>query len=117
MLASSRLPKAACGRRALHARRPSCSIRSSRVTVASVASPVPEGTKVKVTADVTISHVARLGDYSLKGQEGEVMKDVSVHKDQPTNATMPLRCKFVINNDGADVKVIAHLAEDEVEML
>lgn len=75
------------------------------------------GTKIRVKESVTVSHYAKLGDCDLNGMEGEVVLDVSVHKGSPTSATLPLRCQFFVPHDGTDVKVIAHLDRNEVDIL
>lgn len=77
---------------------------------------IEAGSKIRVTADVTVYHVPKMPNYNLKGKEGEVLDCVSLFKGKQISANLPYKCQFIEQGeDGKEKKINAHLAADEIE--
>uniref|UniRef100_A0A061S417 Intraflagellar transport protein ift122 n=1 Tax=Tetraselmis sp. GSL018 TaxID=582737 RepID=A0A061S417_9CHLO len=91
-----------------------CKRDTRRVTNTRVFASISEGTRVRVKTSVKVYHVPKTkgAETELEGKEGVVAAVVSTYKGEPTSATLPVRVKFE-----EPVKFIAHLDEDELEIL
>ncbi|GAB4820747.1 hypothetical protein N2152v2_007793 [Parachlorella kessleri] len=78
-----------------------------------------DGVRVKVATPVTVFHVGKFKKgLSLEGLEGTVLSDESQYKGQKLSANLPWKVQFSVPGpEGKDVKVIAHLAEDELQVV
>lgn len=90
--------------------------RSSRI--ASVVScEYAQGAKVRVTSPVKVYHVGKFKEgLELQGMEGVVQGDARKGDGIELSATLPWKVQFAAPGpDGKEVKVIAHLDDDEIE--
>lgn len=78
--------------------------------VAVVTAALAEGSRVKVTGPVKVFHAAKHPNgLELQGLEGTVKMDVTQFKGKVLSAVMPYRVEFMVDKDGSQVKVLAHL--------
>jgi hypothetical protein len=49
--------------------------------------------------------------------QGTVVKNVAVFKDKHLSPNLPYKVQFELDNGGSPVKLIAHLSEDEVDVV
>ncbi|KAI3436639.1 hypothetical protein D9Q98_006055 [Chlorella vulgaris] len=91
-----------------------------------VAAQLAEGARIKVTAPIKVYHVGKFkAGLDLEGMEGVVLQpNVGDFKHQDgkqheLSATLPVKVQFAVPapDGGKDVKVIAHLADNELEAL
>ncbi|KAI7845848.1 hypothetical protein COHA_000582 [Chlorella ohadii] len=83
------------------------------------------GSRIRVTAPVKVYHVAKFKEgLDLQGREATVLKpdvrDYKHHdgKKHELSANLPVQVQFQVDGpDGKVIKVLAHLAEDEIEAL
>ncbi|KAL4457686.1 hypothetical protein ABPG75_012551 [Micractinium tetrahymenae] len=86
-----------------------------------------EGSRVRVTAPVKVFHVPKYkAGLDLQGKEGTVVQanvcDYKHHdgKQHQLSANLPVKVQFLVpppSGEGKEIKVLAHLADDEVEAL
>ncbi|KAK3235939.1 hypothetical protein CYMTET_53890 [Cymbomonas tetramitiformis] len=74
---------------------------------------VEAGTRVKVTAPITVFHVPKTkgAPTLLTGCEGEVVKKI----DESISAVQPFQVRVEVETEAGPVKVLAHFAEEEIE--
>lgn len=78
------------------------------------------GSRVKVASPVKVWHVGKFKEgLSLEGLEGVIQANVTEYKGEILSANLPWKIQFSVPapDGGKDVKVIAHLAEDEIQAL
>ncbi|KAL3643517.1 hypothetical protein CASFOL_014332 [Castilleja foliolosa] len=79
------------------------------------------GSKVRVNVPLKVYHVPKVPEVDLTGKTGVLKQYVGVHKGKRISANLPYKVEFVIEEvlgrDGKPVKFLAHLKEDEFELL
>lgn len=86
-----------------------------------------EGSRVRVTAPIKVFHAPKYkAGLDLQGKEGVVVQpnvcDYKHHDGQKhqLSANLPVKVQFLVpppSGEGKEIKVLAHLAENEVEAL
>jgi hypothetical protein len=70
---------------------------------------IPEGTKVKVTAEVKVFHAPKRAEgLDLQGKQGVVVKNVNYHKGKHLSANAPYKVQIDLE-DGGKGKFFVHL--------
>lgn len=111
---------APAGRRVGQGRPASRASRPPRSSVNGAQAELQPGARVRVASPIRVYHVGKFGKegLDLQGREGVVQGNVAEWKGQTLSANTPWKTLFMVKGpDGNDVKVIAHLAEDELEQL
>lgn len=76
------------------------------------------GARVKVTQPITVHHVGKFkSGLNLQGMSGKVIGDVRQYEGKELSANLPWKVEFEVENEGGTVKVVAHLNEDEIEVV
>lgn len=70
---------------------------------------IPEGTKVKVTAEVKVFHAPKRAEgLDLQGMEGVVVKNINDYKGKHLSANAPYKVQIDLG-DGGKPKFFVHL--------
>eukprot|EP00271_Cylindrocystis_brebissonii_P015513 TRINITY_DN38422_c0_g1_i1.p1 TRINITY_DN38422_c0_g1~~TRINITY_DN38422_c0_g1_i1.p1 ORF type:complete len:181 (+),score=14.80 TRINITY_DN38422_c0_g1_i1:74-616(+) len=98
------------------------SVTRSQVAVDLGGSPSSEhkagvGNRIKVTVPLKVYHVPKVPEFNLEGLEGEVKEVLGQWKGKPVSANLPLKVQFETEVDGKTTKFVAHLKDDEFEVL
>ncbi|GFP87764.1 ferredoxin-thioredoxin reductase variable chain [Phtheirospermum japonicum] len=79
------------------------------------------GSKVRVKVPLKVYHVPKVPEVDLMGRIGVLKQYVGVYKGKRISANLPYKVEFVadevLGRDGKPVKFLAHLREDEFELL
>ena len=75
-----------------------------------LAPDIDAGTRVRVTAELTVFHVPKHPQLQLQGLEGEVVENVVNYKGAKISANLPYRVQFIRPQEGKkDLKFFSHL--------
>jgi hypothetical protein len=78
---------------------------------------VPEGTKVRVKAEVKVFHAPKQPEgINLQGKEGVIAKNTAYFKGKHLSPNLPYKVEIDLGNGGKP-KFFVHLEEDEMEVL
>lgn len=80
-------------------------------------SSIVAGQRVKVKESVVVYHIPKVPQFDLKDCEGVVKEVLGEWKGKPISANLPLKIEFEANIGDATKKFIAHVRDDEVEIL
>lgn len=70
---------------------------------------IPEGAKVRVTAEVKVFHAPKhTAGLELQGKEGVIVKNVNYYKDKHLSANTPYKVQIDLE-DGGKGKFFVHL--------
>eukprot|EP00897_Mesotaenium_endlicherianum_P001400 jgi/Mesen1/1288/ME000013S00782 len=80
-------------------------------------SSIEVGARIRVKESVKVYHIPKVKEFDLSGCEGEVKDVVTTFKGKPISSTLPYKVQFESEIEGNNVKFIAHLRADEVDVL
>ncbi|XP_002960561.2 ferredoxin-thioredoxin reductase, variable chain [Selaginella moellendorffii] len=84
---------------------------------AAAAAAAGVGSRIRVKGPLKVFHVPKNPEFDLGGQEGEVKEVLTSWKGKIISANLPYKTQFALSIDGKEVKLIAHLREDEFEVI
>ena len=85
-------------------------LRSLSFEEGELAEDIDAGTRVRVTADLTVFHVPKQPQLQLQGLEGEVVDNVVNYKGTKISANLPYKVQFIRPQEGSkDLKFFSHL--------
>ena len=71
---------------------------------------LPEGTRVRVKQSVMVYHAPKRKEgLDLEGMEGEVQAYVDDYKGKKLSSNLPVKVRFLLDNDGKETKFFSHL--------
>ncbi|KAI3982773.1 hypothetical protein MKX01_010256 [Papaver californicum] len=76
------------------------------------------GARVRVKVPLTVYHVPKVPEVDITGLEGNIKQCVGLWKGKNISASLPFKVEFFKEIEGrGNVKIVAHLKEDEFEYL
>ncbi|MCL7031990.1 hypothetical protein MKW94_010238 [Papaver nudicaule] len=76
------------------------------------------GARVRVKVPLTVYHVPKVPEIDITGLEGTIKQYVGLWKGKNISANLPFKVEFFKEVEGrGEVKILAHLKEDEFEYL
>ena len=75
------------------------------------------GSKIRVLGPLTVYHVPKQPRFELGGCEGEIKDVLKIWKGKSISANFPYKVQFNLDLEGKPVKFIAHLKENEFEVI
>lgn len=78
---------------------------------------LPEGTRVRVKQSIKVYHAPkRKVGLDLEGMEGEVLSYVDDYNGKKLSSNLPVKVRFLLNNDGKETKFFSHLVRTPANM-
>ena len=74
------------------------------------AEQLAEGTRVRVKQSIMVYHAPKRKEgLDLEGMEGEVLAYVDDYKGKKLSSNLPVKVRFLLDNDGKETKFFSHL--------